>query len=223
MLIVICVRVLLLFLFLFSSSCLPLSSSTLWCLSSKSPILMAISERFWRWARLLVATLSLTSVCDLISAQVEFVRVVRFVASSTFSWRITITSTCTPSFACCRIVCRFWQMVENVFELVSRRSSILSSACELLSFFSPVRKLRTGLRIVLTGDPLPASSRPFQKTLPKAQRTRGLSLYRKFLHKSWSNFNSRISIKHQLHNLNQTSVSQVNVSLKSWPNLASTL
>ena len=33
------------------------------------------------------------------------------------------------------------------------------------------------------------------KTLPKAQRTRGLSSYHKLLHKSWSN-NFRILIKH---------------------------
>ena len=33
-------------------------------------------------------------------------------------------------------------------------------------------------------------------TLSKAQRTRGLSSYHKFLRKSWSNFNFRISIKH---------------------------
>ena len=31
------------------------------------------------------------------------------------------------------------------------------------------------------------------KTWPKAQLTRGLSLYHKFLHKTWSNFNFRIS------------------------------
>ena len=36
------------------------------------------------------------------------------------------------------------------------------------------------------------------KTLPKAQRTRGLSSYHKFKHKSWSNFIFRISTKHQL-------------------------
>ena len=36
----------------------------------------------------------------------------------------------------------------------------------------------------------------WKKTLPKAQRTRGLSSYHNFLHKSWSNFNFRISIKH---------------------------
>ena len=50
------------------------------------------------------------------------------------------------------------------------------------------------------------------ETLPKAQRTRGLSSayqsnflrsYHKFLHKSWSNV-FRISTKHQLQNLNQT-------------------
>ena len=37
------------------------------------------------------------------------------------------------------------------------------------------------------------------QTLPKAQRTRGLSSY----HKSWSNFIFRISTKHHLQNLNQ--------------------
>ena len=50
------------------------------------------------------------------------------------------------------------------------------------------------------------------QTLPKAQRTRGLSSscqsnflrsYHKFKHKSWSNI-FRISTKHQLQNLNQT-------------------
>ena len=44
------------------------------------------------------------------------------------------------------------------------------------------------------------------KTLPKAQRTRGLSSFHKFKHKSWSNFIFRISTRHQLQNLNQTSV-----------------
>ena len=35
-----------------------------------------------------------------------------------------------------------------------------------------------------------------QETLPKAQRTRGLSSYHNFLHKSWSNFNFLLSTKH---------------------------
>ena len=39
------------------------------------------------------------------------------------------------------------------------------------------------------------------KTLPKAQRTRGLSSYHKFKHKSWSNFIFRISTKPQLENI----------------------
>ena len=43
-------------------------------------------------------------------------------------------------------------------------------------------------------------------TLPKAQRTRGLISYHRFKHKS-SNFIFRISTKHQLQNLNQTSAS----------------
>ena len=51
------------------------------------------------------------------------------------------------------------------------------------------------------------------KTLPKAQRIRGLSSgylsnflwsNHKFLNKSWSNFIFRISTKHQLQNLNHT-------------------
>ena len=63
---------------------------------------------------------------------------------------------------------------------------------------------------------------PFSiKTLPKAQRTRGLSSayqsnffrsYHKLLHKSWSNI-FRISTKHKLQNLNQTSAFQHNLNL----------
>ena len=61
-----------------------------------------------------------------------------------------------------------------------------------------------------------------KKTLPKAQRTRGLSSYHKItVHKSWAYYNFRISIKHLLQNLNQTSASRLNLKLKSWPNLAS--
>ena len=59
------------------------------------------------------------------------------------------------------------------------------------------------------------------ETLPKAQRTRGLSSscqsdflssYHKFKHKSWSNYIFRISIKHQL--LNQASASPINLKFK---------
>ena len=50
------------------------------------------------------------------------------------------------------------------------------------------------------------------QTLPKAQRTRGLSSYHKFKHKS--NFIFRISTKHQLQNLNQTSASRLNLKFK---------
>ena len=56
-------------------------------------------------------------------------------------------------------------------------------------------------------------------TLPKAQRTRGLSSayqfnsYHEFLHKSWSNI-FRISTKHQLQSLNQISAFRQNVNLK---------
>ena len=59
--------------------------------------------------------------------------------------------------------------------------------------------------------------------LPKAQRTQGLSsayqsnLFRsnhKFKHKSWSTFIFRISTKHQLQNLNQTSTSRLNLKFK---------
>ena len=60
------------------------------------------------------------------------------------------------------------------------------------------------------------------KTLPKAQRTRGLSSYHKItVHKSGAYYNFRISIKHLLQNLNQTSASPLNLNLTSWPNLAS--
>ena len=61
-----------------------------------------------------------------------------------------------------------------------------------------------------------------KKTLPKAQRTRGLSStyqinffgsYHKFKHKSWSNI-FRISTLHQLQNLNQTSPFRQNLNLK---------
>ena len=60
------------------------------------------------------------------------------------------------------------------------------------------------------------------ETLPKAQRTRGLSSpyqsnffrsYHKFLRKSWSNI-FRISTKHQLQNINQTSAFRQNLNLK---------
>ena len=60
------------------------------------------------------------------------------------------------------------------------------------------------------------------KTLPKAQRTRGLSSayqsnffrsYHNFLNKFWSNI-SRILTKHQLQNLNQTSALRQNLNLK---------
>ena len=60
------------------------------------------------------------------------------------------------------------------------------------------------------------------KTLPKAQRTQGLSStyqsnffgsYHKFKHKSWSNI-FRISTLHQLQNLNQTSPFWQNLNLK---------
>ena len=66
------------------------------------------------------------------------------------------------------------------------------------------------------------------ETLPKAQRTRGLSStyqsnffrsYHKFKNKSWSNFIFRFSIKHQLQNLNKTSASQLNLKFTCWPNL----
>jgi len=50
--------------------------------------------------------------------------------------------------------------------------------------------------------------------LPKAQRTRGLSSYHKFKHKSWPNFIFRISTKHQLQNHNETSASPQNLSFK---------
>ena len=61
-----------------------------------------------------------------------------------------------------------------------------------------------------------------KKTLPKAQRTRGLSSayqsdffrsYHKFFHKSWTNI-FRISTKHQLQNPSQTSSFRQNLNLE---------
>ena len=54
------------------------------------------------------------------------------------------------------------------------------------------------------GGGLQLSPQARKQTLPKAQRTRGLSSYHEFKHKSWSNFILRISTKHQRQNLNQT-------------------
>ena len=62
-----------------------------------------------------------------------------------------------------------------------------------------------------------------KETLPTAQRTRGLSSvyqsnffrsHHKVLHKSCSNFISRISIKHELENFKQTSAFCLNLSFK---------
>ena len=63
--------------------------------------------------------------------------------------------------------------------------------------------------------------RNIEKTLPKAQRTRGLSSYHKFLHKSWSNFILRISNKQQIQHLNNTSASRLTLKFKilTKPNL----
>ena len=56
------------------------------------------------------------------------------------------------------------------------------------------------------------------KTLPKAQRTRGLSsTYQSNFFRSYHKF--RISTKYQLQNLNQTSAFRQNLSLKSQPRL----
>ena len=54
----------------------------------------------------------------------------------------------------------------------------------------------------------------WQKTSPKAQRTRGLSSYHKFLNKSWSDYIFIISTKQQLQNLNQISASQLKFNFK---------
>ena len=52
------------------------------------------------------------------------------------------------------------------------------------------------------------------KTLPKAQRTRGLSSYYKLLHKSWSNYIFRISNRYHFQNLNQTWTSQLKLNFQ---------
>ena len=64
--------------------------------------------------------------------------------------------------------------------------------------------------------PIVSWQRPWSeiKTLPKTQRTRGLSSYHKFKHKSWSNFKFKISIKHYLQNLNQISVFRLNFNFE---------
>ena len=76
---------------------------------------------------------------------------------------------------------------------------------------------------------------PHRKTVPKAQRTRGVIAlvkvtycrsYHKFIHKSWSKFSFRVSTKLQLQNLNQTSTSiywpnfgfKISNELQNWPN-----
>ena len=68
------------------------------------------------------------------------------------------------------------------------------------------------------------------KTLPKAQRTWGLSSsyqsnflrsYHEFLHRACSNFIFRILTKNQLQNLNWTWTFRLNLNFKILPNLAS--
>jgi len=54
------------------------------------------------------------------------------------------------------------------------------------------------------------------KTLPKAQRTRGLSSYHKFLRKFGSNLIFRMSTKRQIQNLNRTSASPQNFNSKTF-------
>ena len=119
----------------------------------------------------------------------------------------------------------------------------------LISFASPKSSLSSFLSVPLSSSPLhsPCSMFVFVfflffvfflvfvfsfffvfvfawilKTLPKAQRTKGLSSayqsnlfrsYHRFKHKSWSNFTFRISTKHQ-QNLNQTSVFPLNLNFK---------
>ena len=67
------------------------------------------------------------------------------------------------------------------------------------------------------------------ETLPKAQRTRGLSSsyqsnflrpYHKFKHKSWSHIIFRISTKHQLKISTKHQHIHATQNSKSWPNLA---
>ena len=69
----------------------------------------------------------------------------------------------------------------------------------LLKIFCPLSVVRpryTKLRYFFSHFTLEAAESFNQETLPKAQRTRGLSSYHNFLHKSWSNFNFRLSTKH---------------------------
>ena len=72
-------------------------------------------------------------------------------------------------------------------------------------------------------QPLPPGPDPLDKTLPKAQRTRGLSSsyqrnilrsHQELKHKSWSNFIFIILTKHQLQNFKQISASRLNLKFK---------
>ena len=88
---------------------------------------------------------------------------------------------------------------------------ILKKKIDIDTFVASYSKLRSYLiaRELIMANGILDQRQDKDKTLPKAQRTRGLSSYQ------------RISIKHQLQNLNQTSASWLNLKIKSWPNLAS--
>ena len=70
----------------------------------------------------------------------------------------------------------------------------------------PTRRTKSAPRVSTVGCYIGLFS-CINKTLPKAQQTRGLSSYHKFKHNSWSNFIFRTSTKHKLQNLNQKSAS----------------
>ena len=61
---------------------------------------------------------------------------------------------------------------------------------------TPLQRQSKQIFMLQRGKSRPKSNFSFHliKTLPKAQRTRGLSSYHKFLHNSWQNFNFRILI-----------------------------
>ena len=97
---------------------------------------------------------------------------------------------------------------------------ILKISTRLLCFWRSIRLAQ--LNIICHGLEISNIKRGhYIKTLPKAQRTRGLSSYQKFKHKSWSNFIFRISTKHQLQNSTKHQPLHKTKASKSWSNLAS--
>ena len=125
------------------------------------------------------------------------------------SW--TLPSSSHPSTGGTKWSCHrglyFFQLSQSMFSLVS---------------FTLIIKRGGGSLSWSTLRNVSSHQLPTSETLPKAQRTRGLSStyqsnffgsYHKFKHESWSNI-FRISTLHQLQSLNQTSPFWQNLNLK---------